>query len=443
MPINRIIERFTFRRADAPDLVVGANVELDVGDFATLIRDPVTGHFPTVASGAVELQVATRLFAPTTCQGWLMIEADIEHARDPTDLTSFATAARFRVNDGANDLWWDGATWATATLPGEWNTEAEINANLGTLAFTARQIRIVVNLQTTDRRVAPRLRGVKLLWRTDVVWEEDLIYRTVLRELRAGLRPTARARHTLAATGTSFELHWRALETSTIPSGAARVEGGYDIVGIESVYDLTNDPNRFVNLASTFTPTSATSATVGLSASTPSSAVLEFSFIYAPSVALERSRDDDDVDRTPGLVISSVTHEDEGRRVQGDDLIVDRATGTAVRVPYPRQGHVRFGFTIQTENKADRARLSDEVRRFFAATPLIRSAGLDRRYTVQLVDDFTSARVPTLEGVVERDGAFVVYNVARHVRSASDEVGVSRLRLSFDGESSPLDIVGT
>lgn len=443
MPLNRIIERFTFRRDEAASLVIGAGVELARGDVATLTRDAVTGHFPTVAGGAAELQIATRLFRPATCQGWLMIESDIEHARDPADLTNYATTARFRINNGTVDLWWDGAGWVAATLVTEWNTEAEVNANLAALPFTARQIRIVVNLRTTDRRVAPRLRGIKLLWRTDVAWEEDAIYRTILREMRAGLRSTGRLRHTLAATGTTFDLHWRVLETSTVPTGAARLEGGYDVVGIESIHDLTNDPNRLVNLASTFTPLTSMSATIGLASSTPANAVLDVVFIYAPSVALERSRDDDDVDRTPGIVITSVTHENEGRRVQGDDFIVDRATGAGVRVPFPRQGDIRFGFTIQAENKADRARLSDEVRRFFEATPLIRSAGLDRSYTVQLVDDFTSARVPALEGVVERDGAFVVYNVTRHVRSASDEVGVSRVRLRFDGETNPLDIVGS
>jgi hypothetical protein len=443
MPTNRLIERFTFREGDFEATVTDANTELDtVGSFVSLVADPVTGLFPTVADGVDEAQVATRLFTPTTCRGWLMIESDIVHKRAPRT-NALVTAARFRVNDGASAWWWDGAAWAVAAAPAEWNTEAEINANLATFPFTARALRIVVNLQTTDGRVAPELHGIKLLWRSDVAWEEDVVYRTVIRALRAGLAPVARAKHQLAATASSFALHWRVTHDSTVPTGAATIEGGYDVIGIEAVFDLATDPNRLANLASAFTATSTTSGTVTLTGPVTAPGDLEIHFVYRPEVAVDRHRDDIKPAYIPAVIITTITHEGETQKVQGADLIVDRATGTAVRLPSPRQGDIRFGFRIEAERTQDRARLSDEICCFFDENALIRSAGLDRSYTVQLVDEFSSARDPGLEGILESDGAFVVYSVVRFVRSASDEVGVSRLRLRVDGEQNPFDIVGT
>ncbi len=202
---------------------------------AQLEVDSVSGKYPTSA----DLYVKSRLTSPQSVRSWTGFQAYILHK---TNFQNAAvTSAQFRLDDDTDEWYWTGAAWAVASAS-DWNTEQEIADNITTFdAVDKRQLAVVINLVSADGNETPEVVWVKVLYEAAIdSFVEDMVYRSLIPLIRANVRPIARAGVSMPATGTTLNI------------SDLELEAGYNVVGVDSVFDHTNDPDHLVDLFSSY-----------------------------------------------------------------------------------------------------------------------------------------------------------------------------------------------
>lgn len=323
----------------------------------------------TLYSTELDLSVTSWTTTPMSAMEWRGFEAEVTHVRDPDGTGTVVTSAGFRLRNASNQYWWDGSAWVVNNT--DWNTEAEVAANIAAFPIATRTIGVVVNLITTDARVTPTLQAVKVLYGSNHEPEEDYIIRSLIPYLKEGVRPIGRLNAQQVAMGTTFTL------------AAALVSTPYDVVDVDSVFNETADPDMLTNLLASYNPTTRV---ITLSSSVAAGQNLRINFIYRPLVARATSRDFDELNRVPAILIEEQRLLNKSER-GGFDTVMNRATGQGVKVYTPSQGDYELAVTVITDKLVDQARLAQETRRHIVANPLMNSRGLDEPTRVWLIDD--------------------------------------------------------
>lgn len=202
----------------------GVRVSYLSGAVSAVLKE-TTGGYNTAA----DLYIETDLWQASGLKGLLAFQADVEHARSPDGGIEPVTSARFKLGDDLSWYFWDGASWNVDA--NSWNTEAEINEGLATFPISQQTLKARVNLSTSDKRVTPILRGLKIACRC----RYDVIEHVVARSLRqaiSSMRVQGRA-DLVSSGGTSHTL--------TIPEeyiGPALLE----------TYNRTADPDEISDI---------------------------------------------------------------------------------------------------------------------------------------------------------------------------------------------------
>lgn len=368
----------------------------------------------------VDISARSRTYEPQSMRSLLMVQVFSE--------TPEGTSVGLRIYDGTDEMWWDGAAWSVAGA-GEWNTEAEINANVSTLDVSARKFAIVVNLATTDNKVTPIVELVKVLWEGPVDWIDDILLDSLVATIQDELGFVV----DVALPPVSSAISNVDLD-DYLSSGTG---SNLNVTDVDAVFDDVNDPDHLTDLLSSYD--SGTHA-ITLNSSVPIGAVLFIRLLVSPEVAWDTHQDFEEVSKVPQIILRDAQNvRSSSYPMWGGSGIVRKDTGAAVEIMPPR----RMTYEITAELRTDRTREQHRLQEAFLrlldegpeseAGPFLRSRATDRRFRIWLTDEFTAV------SPVDNDAdlriqrvTFRIEDVAVQLRRARDSYGVLATKLGFN-----------
>jgi len=322
----------------------------------------------------------TKNFNPKAAISWELFQ--VRHPRPavhPDPLVSTPPyEIRFRVSDGTTDMYWDGAAWTEATLDTHWNSESEVSANMNSFAIASRTIAFVINMWTLHPSVTPSIKTLKLLYWSKLSEEYDLIYESLIPELRENIRGRARFAYRMPSDATSIDLS---------DPEALGFESSYNITNVLEAYNFSSDSEKSSNILLGY---DLGTQVVSLSSTVATNEILWIEFEYVPAVARLTSRDYSEVSSIPGLDITNVQVEVVQDQVNDTEVVIDNATNSGWSVPGPSQKDINFSIELTCDKQYDLEFLIDSVRRW-AQKKVIRMRGSDSEYTMRKLGGFSTS----------------------------------------------------
>lgn len=411
MRLKKLIKEFRFEEGVRSKLTLGAGTRLVPESNWLQLEEGSSGY-----STADDLTVKTWITNPQSVRQWLGFEADVVH----TEIEgSTVTSVKFRLGDGTDERYWDGGTWAIAGAS-DWNTEEEVANNIGDFPVTDKKIQVVINLKTTSVVATPIVTRVKILFSSDIEFQEDLIYRSLVRLLRNELR--VKGRHVITISGA----------TDTIDlANDYPIETPYNIRSIDGVFNHTDDSDHWTDLFSSFNPTTKV---ITLSSTVAAGKVVWIDFLWEPEVAVTTSQDYSEVDKVPSLVIDDIGLIDAVERAR-PETVINKSTGTGVKVFGPLQGDLDLVLHLITDKGVDQMRFADEVKKFFSNHPQLVSTGLDEEYDLWLFDEYDMRTAANRGDIHTGRMRAQIRNVLFFVRDSEDIFAVEKFILTGDLET--------
>jgi hypothetical protein len=364
MRTKKLIKCFDFVEKNRERITLGPSVRLNPDSFRAQLQEDSDGNYST----ATDLYVKTWVATPQSVKQWLLFEAVIVHWYDEDG--DPITSDGFRLGDGTNEYWWDGGAWVINAV--NWNTEAEVAANINQFPVSERSIQVIVNLETTDVGYTPHLYSVKVLYASDIEYQEDIV-RSLIASLKDSIRPITDYPVKLLTDTDTIDL------VNEFP-----LKTPYNIVDVDSAFNHDADPDHLVDILGSFNPSTQV---ITLNASLLSGTTVWLRLVYRPEVAMTTKRTYTEIGKVPVLVISDMNTIGK-RQGQGDESVVDKATGSGTKVLAPLMLDIEFVLRCLTDKALDQHRLTDEVKRYFRQNPQLTSRGLDESYRLWLISEF-------------------------------------------------------
>lgn len=289
-----------------------------------------------------------------------------------------------RINNGTDDLYWDGADWSVAGA-NDWNTEIEINEHLEEFPILPdRQFAVTVNLRTLDpyRDVTPYISEIRVLTEMHIDYIEDIILRSLMPMIENGINATSNY-----AAIPSFTT-----DVSEIDFTQYRKNTPYNIIDVDRVYDLTDDIDLLYNIVDSY---NVNTGVITLSSPLPSGHRPLIVFRYTPEVVYIEHQDWIEVNKIPSLILQRLdvpTSQSYGLTAR--ESIVDKGTYDATIIQTPLRASMEFRLHGITSNTVDQMRLMSNTLKFFDQNKLIRSIGLDEYYRLYLDKEFRDLSNP-------------------------------------------------
>jgi len=435
--IQRLIKNFIFDERIRQGLVfsdptkIRLNTE-DKRDPRIQLKANTAGQFPTDADIFVETPITT----PNALQKWLKFEALVTEDKETMTVPA-GTSLGFKIKTTAGNRYWNGSAWAPAALS-NWNTEAEINANLDTFPIATigdKGLGVVINLVTTDKTVTPKVKEAKFLGQFDIDVLDDLVYDGVIRKLNSTFRSSSVLR--FPATGS----------ISSIDLVTVLENKGYNVVAIRAVYDLTDDPLKLTNLFDSYTPGAIRPdgftndpGTVTFNTTISSGNTVSIQFEYVPEFYIRSGQDFFEIPTFPSIIFENIISIDDRFTIRdsnsaGQDFIREKSSLSAVEQRGARQQTIRFEYAVFTNRQLDQMRLVNDINAFWAREKSVRTFGLDCTYSLNIVEQVNTAR--NQRAVDDTDtnvaqGSFDVLGVLFHDKPATDQPLVGDGQLSID-----------
>jgi hypothetical protein len=403
-------------------------VRLDPEDHALrLALDPDANRYPTDP----DLSVRTRTYEPEAVRALETIELT---ATLPTDREGNSpTSVGLRIFDGTDEMWWDGGAWAVAGA-GEWNTEAEVNANLATFDVSSRAFGIVFNLVTADDRFTPVVHCLAVLWRGPVDWTDDLLVDSLVGTMQEDLTYVE-----------DLALPPLGVASSSIDLDDYKDDQAREYVDADAVFDHENDPKHANDLLSSY---DTGTRVLSLSAPIPVGGVPYLRMFVRPVVAWDTNQDFEELGRLPQVILRDAENVATSRYPdRSASSVVNRATNAATRVPAPYRATYEITMEVSVDRTRTQARIVDELLRYFTSGPsgevgpFLRSRATDRRYRLRLIDEFRAVDPGlNLADVRTFQVEFRIEDAALGLFPAESVFGVEKLNLGFaavpsDGEA--------
>jgi len=401
--LKKLIKAFRFIERNRPRITLDADTRLNPSTHCIQLKEDANGHYSTAA----DLAVRTWLAVPNTVKRWIGFQAYVRNKNDFAGTQK--TDVQFRLSaDGITDLIWDGA-WLTAGV-GDWNTEADIASNIATFPVTEQAIQVVVNLSTQLAVLTPEVDWVKLLYESDLEWQEDYVVRSLIPELRDQIRPIGEYALDLAAAAATIDL------------GA--IETPYAIVGVDSAYNLTNDPKRLADIASAY---DSGTKILTLTGSQALGEHVLVRFLYQPVVAFTTSQDYTELAKVPAIVVEDVglfsTH-----RIEPGDHVINKSTGDGYQLTEGYHTDIEFQIRWVADKAKDEQRLADELKRFFANNKQLRSRGQDELFDLYVIDRYGQQTTPSQDELQSGRLRGRIVRAVFYAGDAKPVTGVKRFR---------------
>jgi len=415
--LRSFIKLFTWEESDRSRVVLGPNTRLNPDTNRAQLGSYDSAIYPTDADLYVKSWVAN----PGEVREWQGFEATILHK---TANGVQVTGEGFRLSDGTNEYWWNGASWAIDVA--NWNTEAEVAANISSFPVVARKLQVVVNLSTTDETQTPELVEIKVLFGALLDSElEDLLIRSLVPAIRAGVRPVMR--FVLTATG-----------TDQIDMKQFKLDGDYRVVDVDAVFNHSDDSSHEADLYLSHTVRSDPTDswvngqvdTITLSASVSVGNTLLLRLKYEPVVAIETSRDYYEIEHVPCVVFERISY--VAREHGGEHYVGNKASHTAKVLKSPLQGTLEMTIVGMSGKLVDHERLDAEVSRFFGSNRVIRSTALDESYRLRLISEHEHRSRPNAADLRTWTKIIQVENFRTWHRAVEDGYLVTRFLVTGD-----------
>ena len=401
-----------------------------------ILNNRVTGTYPLDD----DIYVETGLLTPNSLKQWLKFEAVVDENAFGQRGVPDGTSLGFKVKTTVGNFFWDGSAWSPATLS-DWSTEQEINANISTFPIGTvgnKGIGLVMNLKTTDPNVTPEVKELKLLGQFDVEFLDDLVYDGVIRKLNSEFKSSSIAAF---VSGNS--------SIASVGLNSKLTNKGYNIKGIRSVYNLTDDPMKLTNLFDsyafgaprkdgfTFDP-----GTVTFTSPIPANKIVEVTFEYVPEIFVRQGQDFFEVATFPCIIFENIISIDRSGFINrpqnsiGDDFIRDKVDVSAFRQQSPRQSTMRFEWACFTNSQLDQMRLVNDLNEFWSNNEKIRTFGLDNEYGMGLSQELQTSRNQRADDTDTQvaDWSFEVLGVLFYDREATPVPLVGALNIDVSGQ---------
>lgn len=405
--ITRLIKRFVFEECNRDQIELVSNTRLN----------PVTNRLELSEPYQSEGTAKTWVTHPTSVKQWLGFQVVVDHpsiggSSGGAPAMIPLTGANYRLTDGTDEFWHNGATWEINTT--DWNTEAEVAAAISSFPVASQKLGVVVQLTTTNLGYTPQVKEIRVLWGSDIEFHEDLVYRSLVRSLRNNVRPIT---DYLVKPGAA---------TTTIDLDSFPLKTPYNIVGVDSVYDRDDDPERLVDLFDSY---DTGTKEITLNATLPADHVATLRLIYEPEVAVTTSQDFYEVGKVPALVLDDVDFVDAAPLAVNDG-VVNKGDGSAVVVRPPIQGDIEVSLLALTDKGVDQQRIKGELHRYFENNPTLQSTGLDEAYTLWLIDEYDMRNAPSSADIHTGRLRFRIRDVVVYARDSVDSFGVQRFQIT-------------
>jgi hypothetical protein len=309
-----------------------------------------------------DLFVRGPLWHPEALTAWVGLHVDPLEQRQPA-----GTSIGLRLGDGTDDRFWGGSSWDVAT-PGDWSTEAEVAANIGSFPLAGRNLQIVVNLKTTDPKVAPTVEGVCVLMEADFDYLTSIVGDSLVPSLRESFSEVV----------VDFAL--------VVDSGGTNIslldlETPFNLVDVLEVYNHDTDPEHLVDLLSSFDPTEK-QITVNTPFDPGQTAWLKMQI--APEIKVNwASQDYIELAKVPAVVIDRI--DITGHEVFGSAVVRNVATlprPTAIHMGTPYRVQLDLTITLIGEKSRGLFALQDRSLSHASENPLLHWRAVDEELTM-------------------------------------------------------------
>lgn len=410
MRLKKIIKRFIFEEENRSRITLGTNVRLNpLTNRIQLKADDTTGLYPMDA----DLYARTWIANPTSVKSWLNFEAFVDHAYD--DLKQPLTSVGFRLGDGTDEWWWNGSAWIIDTA--NWNTEAEVANNIQDFLATERKLQIIINLVTTDAVVTPQVQEIRVLYSSDIEFQEDLIIRSLIPMLRENIRPISDFPITLASDSDTIDL-----------ANDYVLETPYNVMAIDSVFNHTDDENHWTDLYQSF---DIGTQVITLSSTQSAGKVIWIKFIYEPEVAMTTGQEYSEIDKVPSIILTDIGLAN-AKMVGQDTAVINKDAGTGTKIKGPRQTDIDITLRGHTDSARDQKRLADQLREFFINNVIVVSKGLDECYELWLTSEYVFRSSANQSGIHSGLLRFRVIGALFYQQHDQDVYAVRSLNLVGD-----------
>lgn len=319
-------------------------------------------HRQPIYSTDTDLTVTTWVTNPETLAAWAGFEAIPAASEQPA-----GASVGYKLNDGTDDLFWDGGAWAAAG-PTDWNTEAEVTDNIATFPSTSRKIGVVINLVTTDEFVTPTLRAVEFLMDCEIDYVRSLVADSLGPSLAGVIRPKLDI--TVRAEG-ALQLSLKGLELD------------YNVLSVDAVYNDADDPTHETTLLSAY---DADSMNVTLASAPERGKVLWVEMTVEPEVYVNwASQDYVEVEKIPAVVIENFTL--AGNEVSARQSVKNTTTKTASVRRSPFRLQITFEVVLLAENNRTLLKMLDKALEHAATTHLLPWRAVDEPVSLTMLEE--------------------------------------------------------
>ena len=408
MRLQKLIKEFQFSEDERLKITLGTDVRLNPERHYLQLAEDSSNQYPTTD----DLQAETWITNPLSVKQWLGFDVEALHTKiDGVQVTSLG----YKLTDGTTEQYWDGGAWSTAGAS-DWNTEEEIAGNIDSFPVDERKLGVIINLKTTDGRATPKVKGIKILFSSDVNFQDDILYRSLVPTIRSGVLPRGRVAFEVSASASSFDLD------------DLRIDTPYNIVDVDSVFNHTDDPNHQADLLDSY---NSSTKVVTLTSPISSGKVAWIVFLYEPEVAVTTSQDYTEVEKVPSVILDDVNLVEASYRGQ-DEVIVNRADGTAVKLPAPLVGDLEMMVRLVTDKGYDLQQLAADFKRYFENNPFLRAVGTDEEYRVWIMDEFDMTTAANRGDIHSARARMRVVDVRYYLRDAIDTYAIKKFHLTGD-----------
>jgi hypothetical protein len=410
MRTKQIIKYFDFNKSNYNLFTLGNNVRVNVDTNYLQLKEVSNGIYSTDS----DLYASTWITNPNSVKQWQGFECIIENALDE-DLNEL-TGVNFRLTNGVSEYWHNGVDWEINNI--DWNTEEEVANNISDFPIAEKKIGVIVNPYTTNSSYTPLIKGIKILYSVDIEFQQDYIYRTLVRQLKEQIRPI-----------TDYAIKLTS-ESSTIDLNDFEMETPYDIIDIDSVYNETNDADHFTNLLQSY---NSSTKIITLSDTIDEDEIAYIKLIYRPVIAVTTGLDYYEVTKLPTLTLTNINLINT-TELSYSDSVLNKSTGIGVTVKPPKRSDMDVSLNIITNSAADQVRLADELKRFFANNTYLTSWGLDEKFRLQLIEEYDGQVGEQGSGVYAGKLRFLIIGTLYYLQDATVAYSVERFRLTGDVE---------
>lgn len=308
---------------------------------------------------------------PTALRKWVGFYADPHPSLLPS-----GTSVSYRLNDGSDDLYWDGGDWSPAGA-NNWSPEQDVAAHIDSFPAESQTLSLVINLKTTDKFATPYVPLIVLLMECEIDYFESLIAGSLIPSLESGLRA-------------NFPLAVRAPGGTLISLND--LENPINIVEVRGVYSHEDDPKHLNNFFSSY---DTEARNIILTTAIPRGRKVWIDLTVQPEVYLNwPSQDYLEVEKIPAIVLDSFKL--EGQEIYGLQVVRNIATGQASVRRFPFRLALEFEVLLLAGNNRVLLSMQGEALRHAANNPLLVWTDLDEKVLLRTVSEGTFSPRPNL-----------------------------------------------